>query len=354
MAQNHFLAGVGTVLVFEGNNLIGVAKTLQDSGLNFSIAAEDIRGGASNALWGKYFHDSNLAITLTDAMFDINYVAANLGTNVQSGGLSIKEEQVEATGNKVTLTETPVATVGSLIGWYKKPADTEWKIGNIADKQMTVTGNVGTEPYCVKYFYQNENAKSILIKTQYVPRELHAVIINDLFSGDVNNQMTTARYGRLITDVPRLQLDGNMDLSLTASGAATMPLSGNALAVNPVDSCESDPYYGTMTQEIYGAKWQDDVIALAVENGDVELAQNATETLVVRAVFGGNMASQRKDNSNFTFAIEAKPTNTATGTTVGANTGVVTAKTTAGECVISVKLKGRDDLEPAYARVQVK
>ena len=45
MAKNHFLAGVGRVLLLKGNELIGVAKTLQDSGLNFSIAAEDVRGG---------------------------------------------------------------------------------------------------------------------------------------------------------------------------------------------------------------------------------------------------------------------------------------------------------------------
>lgn len=354
MAQNHFLAGVGRALIFKGSNLIGVARTLQDSGINFSIASEDIRGGAANALWGKYFHDSNLAITLTDAMFNLQYIAAALGVDVQSGGISIKEEQLTTTSaTAVTVSETPVAFDGTMIGWYKKPADTEWKIGAISGKTMTVSGFTGTETVCVKYFYQNENGQSLTIKTQYVPSELHVVILNDLFAGDINNQMTTTRYGRLITDIPRLQLDGNQDLSLTASGAATVSLSGNALAVNTMDSCEEDPYYGTMTQEVYGASWKDDVIALAVENGDVQLAQSATETLVIRAVFGNGMASQRKDNSNFTFAVENAPTNTATGTNVGANTGIVTASTTNGSGVISVKLNGRNDLEPAYVKFTV-
>ncbi len=66
MAQNHFLAGVGRALLFDGNNLIGVAKTLTESTFNFSISTEEVRGGSGNALWGKYFHDSNLAVTLTD------------------------------------------------------------------------------------------------------------------------------------------------------------------------------------------------------------------------------------------------------------------------------------------------
>ena len=48
MAQNHFLAGVGRAILLKGDNLIGVAKTLQDSSLNFSIASEEVRGGQSN------------------------------------------------------------------------------------------------------------------------------------------------------------------------------------------------------------------------------------------------------------------------------------------------------------------
>ena len=50
------------------NSYENYAKTLTESTFNFSITGEDIRGGAANALWGKYFHDSNLAVTLTDVI----------------------------------------------------------------------------------------------------------------------------------------------------------------------------------------------------------------------------------------------------------------------------------------------
>lgn len=66
MAQNHYLAGVGTALLFRGNDLIGYAKTLTESTFNFAITAEDIRGGKGNGLLGRYFHDSTLTATLTD------------------------------------------------------------------------------------------------------------------------------------------------------------------------------------------------------------------------------------------------------------------------------------------------
>ena len=209
MAQNHYLAGVGTALLFKGNDLIGVAKTLTESTFNFAITAEDIRGGKGNGLLGRYFHDSTLTATLTDAMFDLNYIALSLGVNVESGGLSVKEEELKVgADNTVTTTETPVAFDGTMIGWYKKPTDTDWTIGTITGKKMAITGGTQGAVYCVKYFYQNVNAKSITIKSQYVPATLHVVVLTDLYSGKVGTQSDATRYGRLIVDIPQFQLDG--------------------------------------------------------------------------------------------------------------------------------------------------
>lgn len=353
MAQNHYLAGVGTALLFKGNDLIGVAKTLTESTFNFAITAEDIRGGKGNGLLGRYFHDSTLTATLTDAMFDLNYIALSLGVNVESGGLSVKEEELKVGADStVTTTETPVAFDGTMIGWYKKPTDNDWTIGTITGNKMTITGDTQEAVYCVKYFYQNANAKSITIKSQYVPATLHVVVLTDLYSGKVGTQSDATRYGRLIVDIPQFQLDGSQDLSLTATSAATVSLSGQALAVLDGATCEDDPYYGTMTEEIYGAKWQDDVIALAIENSDIQMSHNDTEALIVRVVYGKGMASQRKDNSNFTFTVETSPAATATGVAVSAD-GVVSAGTVDGVAVVEVTLKGAPNVSSAYATVDV-
>lgn len=302
---------------------------------------------------GRYFHDSNMQVTLVDAMFDLQYMALSLGVNLESGGLSVKEEELAVGADStVTASETPVAFNGSMIGWYKKPSDTEWSIGTFTGSKMAISGASQNDPYCVKYFYINENAKSIKIKSQYVPSELHVVIMNDLYSGDVGSQSDATRYGRLITDIPRLQMDGNQTLNLTANSAATINLTGSALAVLSGDTCEDDPYYGTMTEEIYGAKWQDDVVALAVENSEIELATTESEALIVRAVFGAGMASQRKDNSNFTFSVATTPASTATGTTVDTS-GVVKAGSQAGVAVVQVVLTGAPDVDPAFVTVTV-
>lgn len=317
-------------------------KTLSDTTFDASITGEEVRGGPGNLLYGKYFHDSNLNIQITDAMFNLQYVAASLGVDVNQGGVTLYEsakagETVGASG-KITLTETAVAFDGAILAWYKKPADDDWTVATVSENAITIPSAKTGDHYCVKYFYQNMNAKSITIKAQYVPKTLHLVLINDLYSGDVANvAASTSKYGRLITDIPQYQLDGSQNLAWSATSAATVSLNGSALALDDGASCEEDPIYGTMTQEVFGAKWQDDVKAVAIGNADIDLAKSASETLQVYAVFGGGVASRMMDNSNFNFTVESG------GTSASVNeSGVVTATTTAGTAVISVTLKGAD------------
>ena len=354
---NIFTAGPARALFFYGQQLIGVGKTLSETTFDASITGEEVRGGPGNLLYGKYFHDSNLNIQITDAMFNLQYVAASLGVDVNQGGVSLYESakagETVAAGGKITLTETAVAFDGSILAWYKKPADDDWTVATVSENAITIPSAKTGDHYCVKYFYQNMNAKSITIKAQYVPKTLHLVLINDLYSGDVANvAASTSKYGRLITDIPQYQLDGSQNLSWSATSTATVSLNGSALAIDDGTSCEEDPIYGTMTQEIFGAKWQDDVKAVAVSNADLELAKNATETLQVYAVFGGGVASRMMDNSNFKFAVES-----GTSANVAENTGVITATSNAGDTVISVTLKdatGQPTDKIGYANVTVK
>lgn len=212
---NIFTAGPARALFFYGQQLIGVGKTLSETVFDSSITGEEVRGGPGNLLYGKYFHDSNLNIQITDAMFNLQYVAASLGVDVNQGGVSLYESakagETVAVGGKITLTNTAVAFDGAILAWYKKPADDDWTVATVSDNAITIPSAATGDHYCVKYFYQNENAKSITIKAQYVPKTLHLVLINDLYSGDVANvAASSSKYGRLITDIPQYQLDGKI------------------------------------------------------------------------------------------------------------------------------------------------
>lgn len=184
---------------------------MTESTFDFAITAEDIRGGQGNSLLGRYFHDSSLTCTLTDAMFDLQYMALSLGVPVEKGGISVKEEELTTGADgSVTTSETPIAFDGSMIGWYKKPTDDNWTVGTIDGKKMNIPGGSASAAYCVKYFYQNENADFITIKSQYVPSTVHLVIMTDLYSGKVGSQSDATRYGRLIVDIPQYQLEGKI------------------------------------------------------------------------------------------------------------------------------------------------
>lgn len=350
--MNYVAGGVGKALIFAGTQLYGIANTLSDNTFDFTITAEDIRGGKKNVLLAQYFHDPNLAINLTNALFNFEDIALVIGSPVEQGGLSFKEEQVTAgAGGTLKATETPVATYGELIGWYKKPTDTNWTVGTFVEDTITVPGAQQNDVYCLKYFWTNADARSITIKADYEPSEVHLVIIQDLFSTERQSgtYVPGSKAGSLITDIPRFKLNGTENLAFAAGSTATTSLSGNAMAVVDDTSCEEGFIYGTMTEEIIGAKWQDNVVGLAIENSEIALTTGGSEALIVRAVYGGTTPSQRQDNSNFTFTVQDGGTSYVS---VASSTGVVTP-TADGTAYIEVTLTGYEDVPPAYAEVTV-
>ena len=121
-----------------------------------------------NLLYGKYFHDSNLNIQITDAMFNLQYVAASLGVDVNQGGVTLYESakagETVAAGGKITLTNTAVAFDGAILAWYKKPADDDWTVASVSQNEITVPGATVGDHYCVKYFYQHLNAKRAIME----------------------------------------------------------------------------------------------------------------------------------------------------------------------------------------------
>lgn len=347
-----FLANVGTALIFRGNEFAGIGNFLTENTFSFSASPNEVRGGANNPLLGRWFSDSTLNVTITNATFKLEYLAWSLGTTIEQGGTSFYESQdgeKVVTAGQIELKNKPAAFNGAMIGWYKKPAETGWSIGAITETgskyYLAVAGAQPNDVYCIKYPYMDENARMMAIPADFNPDELHVVLLNDLYNADLNTNSAASKVGRLITDIPRLSLDPSQDLTLNATSSAPTQLTGTALRYTSGESCESTAVYGTMTEQIYGAKWQDSVVALAVENADMELGASETETAIVRVVYGGSVASQRKANSNFTFA-------KVSGNATVNNEGVVNSGAS-GESVISVTLTGYPTVSPAYIHVKV-
>lgn len=324
--SNYILAGVGTIEAFTQSSTqptkIFTSKTLQESGISISVTAEDIRGGLSNPLLGRYFHDSILEANITDALFNLQYLALNVGGEVVIGGSSLVTETVTAGSGTLTVQGTPVAFgAAGTVGWYTPAGQEDWAPLTFEGKVATATVTSGTD-YCVRYNATDSGIQEFVVPSAIIPSEVHLVMTYPLFAGGTSPEAisTSSQVGELIVDIPRFQFAGNVELSLTSSGAATSNLSGSALASYTTANCNDMGTYGTVKQKIYGGNWYDDLTTIAVDGGNFSIANGATKKLKVIGIFKNGTGIL--DNSKLTF------TSSASSTASVSNAGVVTGAAT--------------------------
>lgn len=339
--SNYILAGVGTIEAFTQSSTqptkIFTSKTLQESGISISVTAEDIRGGLSNPLLGRYFHDSILEANITDALFNLQYLALNVGGEVVVGGSSLVTETVTAENGSLTVQGTPVAfgTAGT-VGWYTPAGQEDWA-------PLTFTGKVATadvtsgSSYCVRYNADDSGIQEFVVPSAIIPSEVHLVMTYPLFAGGTSPEAisTSSQVGELIVDIPRFQFAGNVELSLTSSGAATSNLSGSALASYTTANCNDMGTYGTVKQKIYGGNWYDNLTTIAVDGGNFSIAKGAKKTLKVIGLFKNGTGIL--DNSKLTF------TSAQSSTASVDNKGVVTGAA-AGSTNITITVTGKTSI----------
>ena len=337
--SNYILAGVGTIEAFTQSSTqptkIFTSKTLQESGISISVTAEDIRGGLSNPLLGRYFHDSILEANITDALFNLQYLALNVGGQVVIGGSSLVTETVTAGSGTLTVQGTPVAfgSAGT-VGWYTLAGQEDWSPLTFSGKIATVADVTEGGTYCVRYNANDAGIQEFVVPSAIIPSEVHLVMTYPLFAGGTSPEAisTSSQVGELIVDIPRFQFAGNVELSLTSSGAATSNLSGSALASYTTANCNDMGTYGTVKQKIYGGNWYDDLTTIAVDGGNFSIADGATKKLKVIGIFKNGTGVL--DNSNLTFTSSASSTASVT------NAGVVTGEAT-GSANITITVTGK-------------
>lgn len=349
MATAVFMAGVADVDLYSGDQLFASAKTLADTSISIGVTLEDIRAGKGAKLWGKYAHSPTMDIQLNDVMFKLDYIAKNVGGDIEIGGDATVNEQVTVSaGKQITVKQDPVDFSGAgTIGWVSKPNSNVWQKVTFTGKSATLGDVEEGEKLCVKYFANFDSARKLTISANFIPDTIHAVMTAQLFAGDVNNptSQNNSLIGNVVFDIPRLMLSGNQEIAMSMTGASQMPLTGTALASSETGSCDQDAKYATITEVIFEESWKDSCYALAIENADITLNQQEKETLRVYALFP-NAVPKLINNSELTFT--AEPTSSADVD----NKGVITATTTAGNTKIHVVLTGKPMID-AYAYVTV-
>lgn len=244
------------------------ANTMTDSTLNISVTAEEVRGGWGNQLLGKIFHDTNFGVNLTEAMWSLDYLAAQIGEEINKGeGKDLKTVSgTVATGALTATIPTGdeivpmfdkaagfcAAADNTLIVWVKDCDDkmftyTAVKGGDNNAYTYTLVGDVKPKDgaVCVTYPTKVTDCEQLIVSAVYAPKEFSLFLYGKLFAGNGCQKSSSKYAGKITIEIPRFQLDGAVDLTMNPSSAATVSLNGQALASGC--NCDGEPQYATIT-----------------------------------------------------------------------------------------------------------
>lgn len=284
--KKRFLASVADVDLFEKDENgdlrhFATAKTLTDSSIGFSIQMEEVRGGRGAKLYGKYGHTTGMTFSMTDVMFDLNYIRVLLGAAHQENSVDatiqgVKHVSKSEAVSGATFTLDNASTLGKIAGldkvivWARAVDGTEANNVTVTESNGTYTAAIPTEligkEFCFYYYKKEASAYLMNVSATYFPQELVAIMDIQEYAGEASEVQTGKPFGHLIVKIPRYQLDGQFDLALNMTSAANVSLNGSALAVDSVnDNCEYDSYYAEIVEMIEGEIWYKNIVDIVVD-----------------------------------------------------------------------------------------
>ena len=343
----------------DGDDIFVTADTLTDSSITMDLTLEDVRGGQGNKLLGRFAHTSTFSLTLTDALFNLEYLAASCGEELEKGGdVFMNESDVVSSGTgEIVLRATAVPMrTGSPVYAYVVKADA---LDKNKRTRVAVTGEnkiTGLEPdtaYCVRYMYTNASADKLVIPADFIPGTYYCFLTANLYSGDATNASTGTRVGEITIKVPRFMLNGTQELSMTATGAATTSIEGMALASGG-SGCEDQGIYAEIVQVMFDERWYTDAQGLIIEDSLIEEEAasyqptapvvyawypNAKPKLISNTILAAQESDLEEDQkSKLVFSITPGTTTLEIDETTGAITGTAVA----GTATITVEAQMHD------------
>lgn len=259
--SKYYIGGVANVSAFQyvDGNLRHFfdAKTLTDSSINVSVSNEEIRGGDGAQLLGKFFHTTVFNLSLTDALFDLNYIAVQVGESVDTTGntVTMGSYKVTGQGGEIVVKDGEIAPLqfgegdAASIGW-----DANGTTYNITSSETTANTYIvkngdtfAPEDTCVTVPI-SKTGNQVKVSSTYAPGIMSLIMRARLFVGDSCKASDGKPVGELVIEIPRFQLDGTIDLAMAMTSPATYALNGSALAYGC--GCDGKTYYAKITEVI--------------------------------------------------------------------------------------------------------
>lgn len=331
MAKKVFLAGVGVLELFNGKDKVVTSKTLLNSSIAIGVSAEEVRAGQGAGLIGRYFHSSTFEMTAEDALFSMEYISLNVGSDIMIGGDTLVTEQLEVDSqNKVTVKGTPVDFAGQgTVGWYTIAGEENWKPITFAEKEATLSGVAQGTKVCVQYNAVNDALRQIIVPANIVPSECRALLTANLYAGESFDLTTSSKVGKVVVEIPRFQLSGTQDLAMNMTGASTSSLSGSALISYEGASCDGEGFYAKIKEVVVGASMYDGVIDIAVQGTGFK----ENDYVITRAIYANALPK----------VIPPKDLKYSGGTWNVDATGKITAKDASNPCIVTIKAADASD-----------
>ena len=326
-----FVVSVADFAFYINGTLACTGTTNLSSSISVSMQEQAVNAGKGNQKVFSYKYGRELTAELEAADWKLEYIALQSGSQISKG---IKDfyslnECVTLVDGIGTIDYAPIP--GAKIG-VELPNGTFQEVeaeGTTID--LTAFG-LTNEKVRVTYQY-NVMSKRITIDAESTP-----YVGKLILQADKHNSRK-GKVGTVEIVIPAYSLDGNFDISFTPDGVVSTKLSGTALAVEGDTCSDGGAVYAYITE-----RDNDDAEAsvsdIVIVAPAASIKTGATMDLSVEGIISSLYAPIQLDVSKVTFSVTP---GTATGTSVGANTGKVTAGSAPGTATIKAVYGGFED-----------
>ena len=347
-----YAKGIGEAICTDKTTgqILYFSNKFQTGNVTPSVTIGEIRAGLGNAIATTLPSDASVNVEFTAADFNLWAKAAQMGAMLQHNAPVMVCQTITAadTSLSIDLKEgTPVAQKGfSKIFCYVQevgaasPVATGGVAYDINPADGAVSGFTATagKIYKVFYFVNKATAQIATITTAMDPKVVHFIATVAVFSTSAgSSQNEGTRVGTLYIIIPSLKFGANGGITGDQTSNDTTSLSGQAIAYDPdviTDGCDECTGAGSdLAYYIYQpcASGEEEIEGVVASIGGISLPVSTTYQMQPRiAMKNGELV--KGDANTFTYSATGAPE----GTTVGANTGLITAGATAGDFTVEV------------------